>query len=567
MIRIYKLILVLFPFVLFAQKNHDTYKVNYEQYVNGKKTDRSTAIFFQNQLVFLTNKSDKVQQYIDLKNSANISTITFEDKVFKKITPFDSLPIPKKENDKIVILGHNCEHVSYSYFSNRIDIWYTEKTIAKGTPNSNYLPNKNALVLKLVYNGNQTLVANAITKVKNHQPFMDDAPNAVVVNQSEFEEIIINSRYSRIKIFENENINFDPNRTIPQESELITDKVYHFTKGSVVMKKIKVTPALKNSHAIFAKLITRSNGDAYDRTGSVFIIPAKKDGIKTTILDAYLYGLDKLAVYTDNKGNKYQGITKEKDYVPATEILRFFTPFGVDYFNNKRKINNYNWAKEVVYKQEVTSLIPTDEEEIWIGVFIGNYDIGGHIVSLELDAYPETDKRETQSDKKKYIAPLFSTVNTMEMSGQNYGGLFANDTLKVNFEINDDIQNLQLLYTTTGHGGWGNGDEFVPRMNKLFIDGEEVFKIVPWRTDCATYRLSNPASGNFSDGLSSSDLSRSNWCPGTLTPPYSIPLSKLKKGKHVLEVVIEQGPNEGSSTNHWNISGTLVGELNNSDSK
>lgn len=567
MIRYYKLIIVFFPLVLSAQNKLETYKVSYNQFVNGKKTDRSTELFFQNQLVFLTNKSDKIQQYIDLKNNVNISTIAFEDKVFKKVIPFDSLPISKKEDDTSVILGYNCEHVSFSYFSNRIDIWYTEKANAKGSPNTNYLPNKNALVLKMVFNGNQTLIANAITKVKNYVPFINYNHNVVVVDKSEFEEIIINSKYNRIKIFENETINFDPNRTLPKENELIANKVYHFSKGSVVLKKIKITPALKNSHAIFAKLTSRSNGDAYDRTGSVFIIPAKKNGIMTTILDAYLYGLDKLPVYIDNKENKYQGIVKDKDYAPATEILSFFTPFGVDYFNNKRKINNYNWAKEVVYKQEVTSLIPTDEEEIWIGVFIGNYDIGGHIVSLELDAYPVTDKSETKVNNKKYIAPLFSTVNTMEMSGQNYGGLFVNDTLKVDFEINEDIQNLQLLYTTTGHGGWENGDEFVPRMNKLFIDGEEVFKIIPWRTDCATYRLSNPASGNFSDGLSSSDLSRSNWCPGILTPPYIIPLSKLQKGKHILEVVIEQGANEGASTNHWNISGTLVGELNDLDVK
>jgi hypothetical protein len=309
-----------------------------------------------------------------------------------------------------------------------------------------------------------------------------------------------------------------------------------------------------------------SNGDAYDRTGSVFIIPAKKKGIMITPLDAYLYGLEKLPVYTDNKKNKYQGIIKEKEYSPSIEILSFFTPFGVNYFNDKRKINNYNWAENVIYKEEVTSLIPTDEDEIWIGVFIGNYDAGGHIISLELDSYPSMNKNENTA-KKNYIAPLFSTVNTLEMSGQNYGGLFANDTLKVDFEIEENIENLQLLYTTTGHGGWDNGDEFTPRMNKLFVDGEEVFKIIPWRTDCASYRLSNPASGNFPDGLSSSDLSRSNWCPGMLTSPYIIPLTKFKKGKHVLEVVIEQGPNEGPSTNHWNISGVLVGKLNSLDDK
>ncbi len=563
MIKFFNAILLFFSLVLAAQTKSEVYKIKYDKFENGKKTGDNTEIYVYNQMVFLSKKIDKIQQYIDLKNNYNVSTIKDKNTVFKKIISFDSLPIPKKENDTRVILGYDCQHVSFSYFSNRIDVWYTEKAVVKGTPNSNYLPNKNALVLEMVYNGNQTLTANSITKVKNYEPFINYDDKTVVVDKSEFEEILINSRYTKLHIFENENLNFDPKSIIPEENDLIADKVYHFSNGSVVLKKIKITPELKNSNAVFAKLTCKSNGDAYDRTGSVFIIPVQKEGGITSLLDAYLHGLDRLPIYTDNKKNKYQGIIKEKGYSPAIEILRFFTPFGVNHFNDKRKINNYNWAKEVVYKEDVSSLVPTDEDEIWIGVFIGNYDAGGHTISLELDAYPLMNNNEGKPNKKKYIEPLFSTVNTMEMSGQNYGGLFANDTLKVNFEIKEEVQNLQLLYTTTGHGGWENGDEFVPRMNKLFVDGKEVFKIIPWRTDCATYRLSNPASGNFSDGLSSSDLSRSNWCPGTLTFPYIIPLNKLQKGNHVIEVVIEQGPNEGPSTNHWNVSGVLVGKLNN----
>jgi len=149
----------------------------------------------------------------------------------------------------------------------------------------------------------------------------------------------------------------------------------------------------------------------------------------------------------------------------------------------------------------------------------------------------------------------------MEMSGQNYGKLFKNDTLKVIFKLPENINNPKLLYTTTGHGGWGNGDEFNPKLNQIFIDGKQIFKVVPWRTDCATYRFCNPASGNFSNGISSSDLSRSNWCPATLTPPYFIPLNNIIKGKHILEVVIDQGDDEGNSFNHWSISGVIVGDI------
>ena len=235
--------------------------------------------------------------------------------------------------------------------------------------------------------------------------------------------------------------------------------------------------------------------------------------------------------------------------------MRGWNSFGVGYFNKKRIIAGYQWSDSVVYKQDITALIPTDEKEIWIGVYIGNYDKGGHKVSLELDFYPEAE----QPAYKKDIIPLFNTVNILEAAGQNYGRLFDGDSLNMVFETKDSIADLQMLFTTSGHGGWENGDEFNPKLNQVFIDGIEVFKITPWRTDCGTYRLHNPSSGNFPDGLSSSDFSRSNWCPGALTPPYLVPLKNLKAGKHTLKIAIDQGKNEGNSFSHWCVSGVLIG--------
>jgi len=176
-----------------------------------------------------------------------------------------------------------------------------------------------------------------------------------------------------------------------------------------------------------------------------------------------------------------------------------------------------------------------------------------------LNFYPSWTK---ETPKEKWINPLFNTTNILEMSGQNYGRLFENDTLKTSFDVPKNIEDLNLLFTSTGHGGWGKGDEFVPKLNQVFIDGKLTFTHVPWRSDCGTYRMSNPASGNFGNGLSSSDLSRSNWCPATVTPPYIIPLKDLKPGKHTIEVVIDQGDDEGSSFNSWNVSGILTGNKN-----
>ncbi len=559
--NIFIIILFLFVTISFAQKSTPVYKVTYKSFSNGKKTNGTLDMYCKNNMVFLSKATDKIRNYIDLKNSQNISTLTYQDSTFKNVIPFSELPKPTIVNDsEEKILGYQCHYASYSFFSNTIEVWYTENAPIQGAPYNRYLPSKKALVLKILINGNREIKASSIKKIKSEQFDQRFPSNAKQVNEAEFEELKINSRYTQVSVFENEIINFNPKLEVPKASKLQANKTYHFSNSSVIMKKIKITPYLKNNPYVFAKLTCKSNGDAYDRTGSVFIIPVS-DNKKTTMLDAYLNGLKELPVYTDHLGNTYQGIRQEENYTPSIEILRFFTSFGVNNFNTKREINNYNWAQEATYKEEVSSLFPNDVEYVWVGVFIGNYDSGGHVVNLELDFYPNEDPNTSKNTK--YINPLFSTVNTMEMSGQNYGRLFANDTLHVTFKLEKDIQNLNLLYTSTGHGGWEGGDEFNPKLNRLLIDGKEIYKVVPWRTDCATYRLYNPASGNFNNGLSSSDLSRSNWCPATLTTPYVIPLDNLKEGTHTIEVIINQGKDEGSSFSHWSVTGILVGEKTN----
>lgn len=548
-------LLLILPFIGYSQKNSVSYNINYDNISNDKKSNRKTNITYQDQIVFLSRPKDKIQQFINYKTNEVVSTTVYEGKLFKQITSFDSLPKPEFQDKHETILGFKCQYAKYLYFSNTIEVWYTEKTEAKGSPSPSFLPTKNALVLKMTRNGNHTTIASAIDKIKKSDKRKYLANEAKKVTIAEFEEIKINSRFIKVPIFDNETINFDGAIKTPDTENIQLDKTYRLSLGSVIMKKIKLTPELKNSGNVFVKLHCRSDGDAYDRTGSVFIVPVNEN---KSVMDAYLMGLDQLPVYTDNAGKKYQGIVKVGNYQPPVEIMRFFTSFGANYFNDKRVINNYDWAKDVLYKQEVTPLIPTDVDEIWVGVFIGNYDKGGHKVSLELNFYPSFQPEEIKNSK--YIESLFSTVNTLEMSGQNYGRLFKTDTLTVDFESPKNVKDLQLLYTSTGHGGWGRGDEFVPKMNKVLIDGKEIFSIVPWRTDCATYRLSNPASGNFGNGLSSSDLSRSNWCPGAPTPPYFIPLIDLKSGEHTIQIIIDQGDDEGSSFSHWGVTGVLVGQ-------
>ncbi|MBS1909800.1 MAG: peptide-N-glycosidase, partial [Bacteroidetes bacterium] len=259
--------------------------------------------------------------------------------------------------------------------------------------------------------------------------------------------------------------------------------------------------------------------------------------------------------YKDKNAKEYQGVVATENYLPALELMRFFTPFGVRAFNSNVKIEGYLWADSVNYKQDITDLLPDMQGEVWIGVFIGNYDKGGHIINLDLNYYPD---REAEA-KKNWIEPIFNTLNILEMAGQPYGTMFDHDSLTVTVNIPEHLKTLTLRYIATGHGGWGGGDEYNKKENEIFLDGSKIFGFIPWRTDCATYRLYNPSSGNFGDGLSSSDLSRSNWCPGTTTNPVYIPVKNFSAGLHTFKIAIPLGQTEGTSFSAWNISGTLIG--------
>lgn len=546
-LTLFTLLFVLSRFLLQAQN----YEVKYQRYSNGKLDSSFNFILrYANQLAYLSDEEDENREFIDFQRAVMLDLMSFDGVLYKTVLLFSELPEPEITDEKEDILGFTCTKAVYMAFSNTIEVWFTDETEAKGSPYKRYFP-ENSLAMKIVINGNRSLVVTEILEVEEAFKLSYPFDKATEIRVAQARELQIESRYTHVPVFHKQQINFGDEIINPEFG--LTDTTYRFSKGTVILKKIKLPKINKKGGSIYATVTNWSNGDAYDRTASLFTIPVKKE---ESMLDAFQEGVEVLPVFQDNKGQKYQGIISTKAYEVPVELMRFFTSFGVSHFNKLREINNYNWQDSVVYKQEISSLIPSRDDEIWIGIFIGNYDKGGHKVSLDLQFYPPWGD---ETPPKKWIEPLFSTVNIMEMSGQNYGKLFKNDTLSLDFYLPDSINDLQLLFTTTGHGGWGGGDEFNPKMNQVYIDGKLVFSHIPWRTDCATYRMSNPASGNFENGLSSSDLSRSNWCPATLTPPYFISLEDIDPGKHTIQVVIDQGEDEGSSFSHWSVTGVLTG--------
>lgn len=331
------------------------------------------------------------------------------------------------------------------------------------------------------------------------------------------------------------------------------DTVVHFAGGTVALKRMHFD-AIPEHYQFFAELHEQSNGDAYDRTGSIFVIP---QGRERTFFEGMYQHPDSLPVIMGKDGQRYQGIVATKDYLPIVELIRFFTPFGVHHFNDRVKLDGLEWEDEAYYKQEITDLMPLLKGDVWIGAFIGNYDGGGHKITLDIKAYPNSEIWEF-ADNKSQVIPLFSTCNVLEMAGQNYGKIFGTNTLKVEFDIPEGYSNIRLRYLCTGHGGWGGGDEFVAKQSEITIDKKKHFSFTPWRSDCGTFREYNPVSGNFWNGTSSSDYSRSGWCPGTATQPAYFDLSGLKPGHHVLTLSIPQGDPVEGGFSHWNVSGALI---------
>ncbi|MGD1320035.1 GLPGLI family protein [Chryseobacterium sp. 2R14A] len=551
----FKSILVSFFICLSIFSFSQTYEIQYESSYNGKvQPNQNPVIVWVNENEnFILNtkikeqKSDFPFEISKIEKPSNTIISYAFLKPNEAISTSDKESISKQEFELTTqtkkILGYNCKKAVTKINSNTIEVWYTNDLKLKGGPSS--LGQNLGLVLQIERNGNSATTAISVKKIK--KTGIDKIINQTVpaTDLLSYRDLLWKSRFTTLKVFENEIINFS-------DQSKSDENIKRFANGTIILKKIKF-PKISQGENIFVELKQQSNGDAYDRTGTVFFIPEEKS---QTFFDGLEKGAKTLPLYENGNGKQYYGVVSTQNYQPTVELMRFFTAFGINKFNHI-ELKDKTWQTVSPFRQDITELKPSlSEKEIWIGTFIGNYDKGGHKVSLDITLH----NSEQIVNKNNKVIPLFNTTNIMEMAGQDYATMFNNDKgLFVEFNLDKDLKNAQLRYITTGHGGWENGDEFIPKANSIFVDGKLSFSFTPWRTECGSYRLFNPASGNFADGLSSSDLSRSNWCPGTVTNPNFISLGDLKAGKHTVQIKIPQGEPEGTSFSAWNISGALLG--------
>jgi hypothetical protein len=225
---------------------------------------------------------------------------------------------------------------------------------------------------------------------------------------------------------------------------------------------------------------------------------------------------------------------------PAIEWVRAITPFGGPM---KYDVDLTDVANGLPGKHTVRVKITTYSDSK--GIVSGSN--GGWWVTATLDLVPGTPPRKVLA-----VIPL---VNHS----------FKKGTAKqeVSFTVPAGTKSSRLEYRVTGHGGGaverpaciGPAEEFCQRWQYIYVDDQQKEKRVFWRSDCdklctlttdpgttRQYCKENPCGA-----IQSVRAPRANWCPGSVTPPFTKDYPELRSaGSHKFGYFIESVADKGS---------------------
>ncbi|WP_026473624.1 peptide-N-glycosidase F-related protein [Alkaliflexus imshenetskii] len=375
-----------------------------------------------------------------------------------------------------------------------------------------------------------------------------------------------------IVIFDQEHLNFDP-EAHGGRPDLHTDDVIRIMDGRILLRKLNL-PAYQRDVKATLRITFTSAGDTWDKSGSCFVIPANQAHNILAIHNSEV----EFPIPNTDEVEDFKGIVAGDNFLPTVELMRFMTPFGAisERTKNRKPVYIPKWEPVVVWEQDITDRLSQLEGDFWIGIWADTWTKEGYIFSAELilDESPFPCAARTKTE----VLPLLNTV--YYIGGQSHVDIFARKDINVNANIPANAKNVRLFYTTTGHGGHSGGDEFVPKENVIYLNNEKIYSFIPWRDDCASFRRFNPSSGVWlrqdsalyldrttrsyqvkviEERLASSDLSRSNWCPGSVVEPEQITLDNLKPGNHTFTFSIPEAQEaDGHLLNHWLVAAWLV---------
>jgi GLPGLI family protein len=301
------LLLLIGSLSLFAQKNKYN-KIAIVEYLNGNISDKNgtkTIMYYKDGILKVYAQKDegkmisiavKETSYVNYKDSLFIKKAKLKEN--KNI--FYSFPLAKLYNFQLTeeykeILGYKCRKAIKVSFSNKIIVWFTIEAGIKGGPNpSGGLTD--GLIMSISRNGSAQFTVTNINYLKEKKSeeivFSDFGQE---VSYSDYRFMVQNNYITKVCVFKDVQLAWVGEQENPKEVKL--NHIYKYHKGTLLLKKIKL-PEVSTDYQVFVKITQYSNGDAYDRTGTVFIIPDKK---KISAIDAFLQGnVDMLPVFVDN---------------------------------------------------------------------------------------------------------------------------------------------------------------------------------------------------------------------------------------------------------------------------
>jgi len=363
-----------------------------------------------------------------------------------------------------------------------------------------------------------------------------------------------------VTLWQQDTIAFVPGR--PVDTVLTDRSDYRLDAGRIRLKPIAL-PHRDRQCAITVDVSLRSAGDPWDKSGTLFAFAD----------DAGRDYLRRMQDGGEADTARFAGITAEGIREPALELLRFITPFGVGHFSHSDRAQAYKpesvgaWADSVHWTADLSPMQSwlTEADTLWVGVYIDTWTAEGYALSARITM----DESDLPCDAalEQQTRPLLNTTKIAH--DQRPFTAFPDGPLTVPFTLDAPATGATLDFLTTGHGGHAGGDEFTEQEHILLLDGDTLKRWTPWRADCGAYRRFNPTSGfwpstyvvrgdTLEERVASSDLSRSNWCPGDDVRPLRLALGDLAAGEHTLEIAIPGAqPWTDSTFNFWNIAATL----------
>ena len=135
---------------------------------------------------------------------------------------------------------------------------------------------------------------------------------------------------THLTVFDHAHVQFLPD-SLGGFTDADAEGIVHLTNGRIILKKVQV-PDYKRKVDVKLTVRVESDGDRWDKSGSVFVIPAK--GPKVNILSV-AKGEAAWPEVDSTRYEKLVGTVPGPDFEPTVELMRFMTPFGVGYYSRR----------------------------------------------------------------------------------------------------------------------------------------------------------------------------------------------------------------------------------------